>query len=149
MENLFGVKSFMNEVESKLISLLQDAQKREGYLSEQTIESIHLDYNIPKARIYGVATFYSQFRLKPLGRNTIKLCRGTACHVAGSFDLLHELREYLGLKEDNDTTRDLRFTLEEVACLGCCSLAPAIMINETVYGRLDINKMKKILAEYK
>ena len=135
--------------QDKLISRLQETQARDGYLSEAAIQKISDECGIPKSRIYGVATFYSQFRLKPLGRNTIKVCRGTACHVAGSLDLVYSVKEMLGLKEDEDTTKDLKFTMEEVACLGCCSLSPAIMINEDVYAHVTAEKIKKILVNYK
>ena len=133
----------------KLISLLQLAQSKQGYLSEDAIQAISDEHGIPKAKIYGVATFYSQFRLKPLGRNTIKVCRGTACHVAGSLDLVNSIRNFLGLKEGEDTTKDLKFTVEEVACLGCCSLSPAIMINEEVHAHVTEEKIKKVLVNYK
>lgn len=133
----------------KLIKLLQLAQSKDGYVSEDAIQAISDEYKIPKAKIYGVATFYSQFRLKPLGRNTIKVCRGTACHVAGSLDLLNSIKNILGLKESEDTTKDLKFTVEEVACLGCCSLSPAVMINEEVYAHVTEEKIKKVLVTYK
>ncbi len=133
----------------KLIHLLQTAQSEHGYVSEDAIQAISDQYGIPKAKIYGVATFYSQFRLKPLGRNTIKVCRGTACHVAGSLDLANSIRNMLGLKEHEDTTKDLKFTVEEVACLGCCSLSPAVMINEDVYAHVTEESIKKVLVNYK
>jgi NADH-quinone oxidoreductase subunit E len=133
----------------KLINLLQEAQSKNGYVSEYAIQAISDEYGIPKAKIYGVATFYSQFRLKPLGRNTIKVCRGTACHVARSLDLVYSIKEILGLKENEDTTKDLKFTMEEVACLGCCSLSPAVMINEDVYAHVTAEKIKKVLVNYK
>ena len=133
----------------KLINLLQLAQSKDGYVSEDAIQSISDEYKIPKAKIYGVATFYSQFRLKPIGKNTIKVCRGTACHVAGSLDLANSIRNMLGLKAGEDTTKDLKFTVEEVACLGCCSLSPAVMINEDVHAHVTEEKIKKILVNYK
>ena len=139
----------MMDGQDKLINLLQEAQSRDGYVSDLAIQTISETHSIPKAKIYGVVTFYSQFRLKPLGRNIIKVCRGTACHVAGSLDLVYSMKEILGLKEEEDTTKDQKFTLEEVACLGCCSLSPAIMINEDVYGHVTAEKIKQILVNYK
>jgi NADH-quinone oxidoreductase subunit E len=137
------------ELQGGLIKRLQDVQAREGYLSETSINSISKELSVPVAHIYGVATFYSQFRLKPLGRHTIKVCRGTACHVAGSLNLAQELRDILKLKDGEDTTADRLFTVEEVACLGCCSLAPAVMINKEVYGKVTAKKLEQILKEYK
>lgn len=132
-----------------LIKILQDSQSEHGYVSVEAVNSISRDFCIPVSEIYGVLTFYSQFRLKPLGRHTIKLCRGTACHVAGSLDLLSDVRRLLGLESNEDTTKDLRFTLEEVACLGCCSLSPAVMIDKDVHGKVTVQKLSKILEEYK
>jgi NADH-quinone oxidoreductase subunit E len=137
------------ELQAGLIKRLQDVQAREGYLSEASINSISKELSVPVSHIYGVATFYAQFRLKPLGRHTIKVCRGTACHVAGSLNLAQELRDILKLKDGEDTTADRLFTMEEVACLGCCSLAPAVMINKEVYGKVTAKKLEQILREYK
>ena len=132
-----------------LIKQLQDAQAKFGYVSKDEVKRISQEFNIAESEIYGVITFYSQFRLKPLGKHTIKICRGTACHVSGSLELVKEVRELLGLLDGEDTTKDLRFTLEEVACLGCCSLAPAVMINKDVFGKVNREKLSKILESYK
>ncbi len=132
-----------------LIKQLQDAQVKHGYVSHEAIGSISKEFGLPVSEIYGVVTFYSQFRLRPLGRHTIKLCRGTACHVAGSLDLASDVRRLLGLSEGEDTTKDLRFTLEEVACLGCCSLAPAVMVDKDVHGKITVQKLAKLLEEYR
>lgn len=141
----------MNEIDTHggLIKQLQEAQVRDGYISKETVQRISQDFGVAQAEIYGVVTFYSQFRLKPLGRHTIKVCRGTACHVSGSLDLALDIKRLLGLSIDQDTTKDLRFTLEEVACLGCCSLAPAVMIDKDVHGKITIKKLSKILEAYK
>ncbi len=132
-----------------LIKQLQDAQAKDGYVSKETIRNISNEFGIAETEIYGVVTFYSQFRLKPLGRHTIKVCRGTACHVSGSLDLAMNIKRVLGLSDKQDTTKDLKFTVEEVACLGCCSLSPAVMIDKDVHARVTVQKLSKILEEYK
>jgi NADH-quinone oxidoreductase subunit E len=132
-----------------LISRLQAEQREKSYISDSAIKAISLELDIPVSRIYGVVSFYSQFRLHPVGRHIIKVCRGTACHVAGSLKLLNDLQDLLGISDGNDTTSDGRFTVEEVACLGCCSLAPAVMVDSDVHGKLNMQKLKAILEDYK
>jgi NADH-quinone oxidoreductase subunit E len=104
--------------------------------------------NIPIARILGTATFYSQFRFEPAGRYMIRVCHGTACHIAGAEKITDTIRRSLDIQE-HETTPDRLFTLERVACIGCCSLAPAIMINEEVYGGLTPDKVVRIIDDYK
>ena len=133
----------------ELIKRLQDVQNSDGYVSQSSIRSISKELGVSEPHIYGVATFYSQFRLRPLGKHTVKICRGTACHVAGSLDLVQAIKDILKLKEDEDTTSDRDFTVEEVACLGCCSLAPAVMVDKKVYGKVTKEKLEQILGEYK
>ena len=135
-------------IDGATIPVLQAIQKRFGYLPEESFGIIEEIMDIPASTTYGVATFYAQFRLKPVGKHLIKACDGTACHVKGSRTILASLRDELGLKE-NDTTEDLEFTLEEVACLGCCSLAPVMMIDDTTYGNLTIEKVREIIATYR
>jgi len=118
-----------------VIPILQETQKRIGYLSREAMEAISEEMLIPLAELYGVATFYAQFHLKPRGRHIIRLCRGTACHVRGSAKIMERLISMLNI-EENGTTEDLRFTLEPVACLGCCGLAPVVMIDDDTHGRL-------------
>lgn len=130
------------------IPVLQAIQGEYGYLPEVCFDLIEEILSIPASKAYGVATFYAQFRLTPTGKHLIKVCDGTACHVKGSETLLTVLRDYLGL-DGKDTTEDLMFTLEEVACLGCCSLAPVMMIGDTTYGSLTIEKMRNIIDEYR
>ena len=127
------------------IPVLQAVQDEYGYIPEETFRLIEEILGIPASKAYGVATFYAQFRLKPRGRHIIKLCNGTACHVKGVETLLGALRDDLGL-QDEDTTKDKLFTLEVVACLGCCSLAPVIMIDGVSYGELNIEKMRSVVA---
>lgn len=133
---------------SSLIPLLQDIQEEHGYLPESELVQVSHYCDIPMSRIYGVATFYNQFRLQPLGKYVIRVCRGTACHVKGSGDILTTLENELGIKA-GETTKDLKFTIETVACIGACSIAPVIAINDEFYGKLDNKKVKKILNELK
>jgi len=131
-----------------LIPLLQAAQDTYGYIPETAIDQISEIVGIPAAEIYGVITFYSQFRLKPLGKYLIKICDGTACHVNGSERIAGTIEDELQIT-GNDTTPDGLFTLQKVACLGCCSLSPVIMINDETYGRLTPKKVQQLLKEYK
>ena len=133
---------------SWLIDMLQDVQELHGYLPEAEMERVAEYIGIPVSRVYGVATFYNQFRFQPFGEYVIKVCRGTACHVKGSFDLLQTLENELGVKA-GDTTRDRLFTLETVACIGACSIAPVIAVNEQFHGGLTVKSLQKLLRTYK
>ena len=132
-----------------LIPILQAVQEQMGYLPPEALETISREMKIPSSEIYGVATFYAQFHLKPRGRHIIRVCRGTACHVRGSAKIMEKIMSMLGIAE-NGTTDDLRFTLEPVACLGCCGLAPVVMIDEDTHGRLtaDQEKLQAFLDDY-
>ncbi|MGA3173210.1 MAG: NADH-quinone oxidoreductase subunit NuoE [Syntrophorhabdales bacterium] len=131
-----------------LIPLLQSAQDAYGYIPPSAIDHISQIVGIPDAEIYGVITFYSQFRLKPMGRNIIKVCDGTACHVNSSSAIIKTIESELGVAGD-ETTDDGMFTLQKVACLGCCSLSPVVMINDETYGRLTAKKIQQLLKEYR
>ncbi|HUJ88956.1 MAG TPA: NADH-quinone oxidoreductase subunit NuoE [Syntrophorhabdales bacterium] len=131
-----------------LIPLLQSAQETYGYIPESAIDHISEVVGIPAADIYGVITFYSQFRLKPMGKNIIKICDGTACHVNASTAILRTVVDELKIDGD-ETTEDGLFTLQKVACLGCCSLSPVIMINDETHGKLTPKKVTKLLKEYR
>ncbi len=133
---------------SNLVGILQEVQEEYRYLPEEILTYIATALGVSPAYVYGVATFYAQFSLKPKGKYIIRVCDGTACHVKGSMGVLKAVREYLGLKEGEDTTPDLLFTVETVACIGACALAPAMMVNEEVYGLLDEEKVKTILERY-
>jgi NADH-quinone oxidoreductase subunit E len=102
--------------------------------------------HLPESRVYADASFFAQFRFTPMGRNKVTVCRGTACHVRGAKRILEEIERGLGIK-DEETTEDLEYTLETAACIGCCALAPTIVINEETYGKLTPGKMQKILKE--
>jgi len=130
-----------------LIPVLQKAQEIYGYLPAEVLKRISRGLKIPLARIYGVATFYAQFRLSPMGRNILRVCLGTACHVRGGAKVLEVIEQELGVK-DGGTTEDGRFTLEIVACIGACGLAPTMMINDDVHGRLTSSTVAEILAKY-
>ncbi|MGE5364709.1 MAG: NADH-quinone oxidoreductase subunit NuoE [Bacteroidota bacterium] len=132
---------------SNLIALLQDIQNIYGFLPENALQDISDFLEMPISRIYGVATFYNQFRLKPLGKNIVRVCRGTACHVKGSANILFALETALNIKA-GETTRDKNFTLETVACIGACSIAPVININNDYYGRATVKEIPRILKKY-
>lgn len=132
----------------ELIPLLQSAQDHFGYIPRRAIKYISQVTNIPESTIFGVITFYSQFRLQPMGRNVIRLCAGTACHVSGSKLLIETVQDELGI-EVGDTTPDGLFTLFTVACIGCCSLAPVMMVNQETHGSLTPAAVRKILREIK
>ena len=147
MEQAF--RSLLEEwkgVKGNVIPLLQRTQDLFGYLPHDAMHQIAVTTGRSPAEIFGVATFYAQFRFKPMGRHVMKVCHGTACHVQGadSLDVIVESR--LGIKP-GDTTPDGEFTVERVACLGCCSLAPVVMIDGEVYGRLTGDKLGKIIAD--
>ncbi|MBI5967436.1 MAG: NADH-quinone oxidoreductase subunit NuoE [Deltaproteobacteria bacterium] len=130
-----------------LIPLLQAAQRDYSYIPEAAIHYISNIVGIPPAQIYGVITFYTQFRLKPLGKYLLRICNGTACHVNGSKLMGQVIEDELGIGV-GQTTEDGLFTVQSVACLGCCSLSPVMMINDDTHGRLDPKKIRKILKSY-
>ena len=131
-----------------LIGLLQQVQERFGYLPPAAIREIGRRTRIPLSRIYGVVSFYAQFHTEPRGRHTILCCRGTACHVRSGERVLDMLRDILGIDE-GQSTEDLLFYLESVACLGTCFLAPVMMIDSQYYGTLAPSRIEKILNSYR
>lgn len=143
-----GVLDTYAAVPGSLITILQKAQEIYGYLPTDVIYKIAEKTGNTPAKVMGVATFYAQFRLKPIGKYLIMLCQGTACHVNGAKRIEAAVCEYLGIK-DGETTADGLFTLKNVACLGCCSLSPVMMINEETYGSLTPEKVISILKELK
>ena len=130
----------------ELIPLLQSAQEHFGYIPRRAIKHISDTTGIPESTIYGVITFYSQFRLRPMGKYVIRICAGTACHVSGAKQLIDAVQDELGI-EVGDTTEDGVFTLFTVACLGCCSLAPVMMLNDETHGRLTPSTARRILRD--
>lgn len=131
-----------------LIPLLQEIQESEGYLSEEAIVKTGKKLHIPTSKIYGVATFYNQFRFEPKGKYHIQVCRGTACHVLGSLTVLQELEKALKAKA-GQTTRDGMFSIEVVACIGACGLAPVICINGAFHANVTAQSIKEILESYR
>lgn len=130
-----------------LITMLQEIQEAYAYLPEQVLVRLSQQTKIPLSRIFAVATFYAQFYLMPRGRNTVRVCRGTACHVQGSELIIAAAEDTLGIKM-GQTSDDLQFSAETVACLGTCFLAPVMMINRSYHGKLDPQKARAILATH-
>lgn len=127
-----------------LIPLLQEVQARFGYLPEEAMRGIAKFLRLSESTLYGVVTFYAQFKFTPVGKHTIKVCRGTACHVRGVSRILEEAEKQLGIKP-GETTSDLEYTLETIACFGSCALAPVMVVDETVYGKMTPEKVTKIM----
>lgn len=146
LKQIEGVLDELAKVKGSLITILQKTQDIYGYLPKDAIIYISERTGIAESEIMGVATFYTQFRLTPVGKYLIMLCQGTACHVNSSELILQTIKDELGI-EDGETTEDGLFSLKCVACLGCCSLSPVMMINESTYGSLTPEKTKKILKE--
>ena len=129
-----------------LIPLLQDIQAHFGYVSEEAVEAIAKHLDVSESCIYGVATFYTQFRFTRPGDHMVKVCLGTACHVRGGSQIMDEVNRHLGI-EAGQTTTDYKFSLERVACFGSCALSPVVVVDSKVYGRMSPKKVKKILKE--
>ncbi|MHA1585420.1 MAG: NADH-quinone oxidoreductase subunit NuoE [Promethearchaeota archaeon] len=142
---------YLLEFEKKkdnLIPILQHLQERDGYLMKEEIEQVSNYLSIPMSKIYGVASFYAQFRFNKLGKYVIYICHGTSCHVNGSVPLSQAITEELNINE-GETSPDGLVSLERVACLGCCSLSPVVMINDHVYGKVTIKELRKICKKIK
>ncbi|WP_448376588.1 NADH-quinone oxidoreductase subunit NuoE [Fervidobacterium sp.] len=129
-----------------LIKILLEVQKEYRHIPKDVVYYIGTALGIPPAKIYGVATFYAQFSLKPKGEYTILICDGTACHMEGSMSLVKAIEEEIGIKP-GEVTADLKFSLDKVGCLGACALAPAMVINDEVYGKLTPEQVKEILRK--
>jgi len=147
MEQLEAVFTQYKNKKGTLIPVLQAAQSIYGYLPKEVLQKIAKELNMPFSRVFGVVTFYAQFHLKPRGRNIIRVCLGTACHVRGGAKIFDKVQKELGIN-DNETTADLRYTLESVACLGACGLAPVMMVNDDTHGRLTPDIVPKIVQQY-
>lgn len=131
-----------------LIYLLQKIQDVYGYIPEDIVFWFSNRLNIPASKFYGIITFYPKFRLKPTGKNTITVCCGAACHIKGSDRILQEVRSILSLREDEDTTQNLSFTVQKATCIGACSIAPVVILNDQVYGDMDTEKVSKLIKGY-
>jgi len=134
--------------ESAILVILQDIQGKEKYLPKEALEYVSQKMDIPLAKVFRIATFYNALSLKPRGRHKIDVCLGTACHVRGGGKIVEKLERDLGISV-GETTKDNRFTLESVRCLGCCSLGPVAVVDGNVYGRLAQEKVPNLLKEFK
>ncbi len=144
-EQLCHVLEFHKHNKSMLIPILQQVQEIYKYLPEDVLNFIATSLDIPSAKVFGVATFYTHFTLKPKGKYIIKVCNGTACHVKDSLPILDKMRTVLALKEKQNTTEDMMFSIETVSCLGACGLAPVVVVNEQVYSCMSPEKAEKLL----
>ena len=135
-------------VKGNVILILQEIQEKYQFLPEDILEETSNAVKVPLSEFYGVATFYSQFKFTKPGKYQIKVCHGTACHINDARMISETIVDELSI-EAGETSEDGKFSLDEVACLGCCSLAPVIMINDKVFGDLDAKKLRKVLKEYK
>ena len=141
------IKKYHDE-RGSIISLLQDTQDMFGYIPEDMVFWLSGKLNIPASNFYGVMTFYSQFYLKPRGKNILTACCGTACHVKGSGAVIGRIRADLAIPKGEDTTGDAQFTLENVACVGACSIAPVLIANKKVYGKVTPDTASSMLKEF-
>ncbi|KJR96950.1 MAG: hypothetical protein VR65_26290 [Desulfobulbaceae bacterium BRH_c16a] len=134
--------------DDNIITVLQEIQNEFGYVEKEAVEWFSQKTYIPTSKFYGVITFYSQFHLSPRGKNIITVCCGTVCHVKGAPKVISKLKDELKLKGDDQTTRDMLFTLEKVNCVGACSIAPVVIVNDKVFGKQSAEKMVKNLKPY-
>jgi NADH:ubiquinone oxidoreductase subunit E len=148
-ETLHKILSAYIADEGNIITILQDIEKNFGYIPEEAVNWFSRRLDIPASRFFGTATFYSQFHLKPRGKNVITVCRGTACHVKGSERLINRLLMELDLPPDEETTSDLKFTVEKVNCIGACGIAPVTLINHEVNGKTTLDKLLKEIKKLK
>lgn len=142
------LEKYKDTSRDQLIPVLQEIQNKEGYLSQIAIIKVSKQLSLPASKIYGVATFYNQFRFEPVGKYHIQVCRGTACHVLGSATVLETLEKELKIKAGK-TTRDGLFSIEIVACIGACGLAPVVAINSEFYAKVTQESLKDIIASYR
>jgi NADH:ubiquinone oxidoreductase subunit E len=147
-KQLDDILSRYSKDRENLIPLLQEVQERFGYLPEEAMELVADFLKLSNSTIYAVSTFYAQFKLTPTGKRLVKICRGTACHVRGGAQVLREVEKQLDIKP-GETTKDLEYTLEMIACFGSCALAPVMVIDNTVYGRITTTKVGPTLADNK
>lgn len=146
-ERVFEIIDQNQRSAARLIPILQAVQAEYRYLPEEILNFVATSLGISPARVFGVATFYSLFTLKPKGKYLIRVCNGTACHVKGSMGLYGTIVKKLELKDDEDSTSDMLFTVETVNCLGACGLSPAMVINDEVYGQLTPQRVSDIIDE--
>jgi len=147
-EQLNEILSHYTGRRDELIPLLQEAQERFHYLPEDVMRGIARFLRLSESTVFGVATFYAQFKFSPSGRRAVRVCRGTACHVRGGAHILREVEKRLGIKP-GQTTEDLEYSLETIACFGSCALAPVMVVDQNVYGRMTATKVGQILGDTK
>ena len=147
-ETLATILAETHDGQASLIPVLQQVQDGLGYVPQEAICAISERLGVPASEVYGVVTFYAQFRLRPRGRNVVRVCRGTACHVRGSPTLMRTIGNHLGIRA-GETTPDMEFTLEDIGCFGSCSLAPVMVINGDAYGRLTAEKALQLVESYR
>jgi NADH:ubiquinone oxidoreductase subunit E len=145
-EKIDEILSNYSIAKSNIIPILQAVQAEYGYLSEESISAIAKYLRLSESVVYGVSTFYAQFKFVPVGEKLIRVCRGTACHVRGVSRVLDETSKLLGIGP-GETTDDLKYSLESIACFGSCALAPVMVVNEDVHGKVTPDKVKKILGK--
>ncbi len=148
-----AIESQMTEIlahfkgeKGELIPILQQVQQRFGHVPEQAMKRIAEFVHVPASTVFGIGTFYAQFKLVPTGRNIVRICRGTGCYVRGAPRIISEMENKLGIKDGN-TTPDLEYTLETVACFGSCALAPVVVVNDKVHGRMTPDAAKKLIEK--
>jgi len=153
--NEVEVKEKLNDILSRyegrqdeLIPILQEVQEQLGYLPSAAMSQVARFLRLPESAVFGVSTFYAQFKFFPTGRKKVRLCRGTACHVRGAPRILEEVEKQLGIKP-GETTEDLEYSLETIACFGSCALAPVVVVDDNVYGRMTPRKVARILGKDK
>ncbi|MBE7082852.1 MAG: NADH-quinone oxidoreductase subunit NuoE [Clostridiales bacterium] len=146
--NLSKKLDLIKNMKGAVIPSLQEAQAEYGYLCPELIELIATKLNISTEQVYGVASFYSQFKLQPIGKHRVSVCLGTACYVKGADEVLKKISEVLNINE-GETTKDGYYSLDTVRCVGCCSLAPLIMIDEKLYAKVKVEEVEQILNNFK
>jgi len=147
-EKISEILEKYNNEESSIIAILQDIQEKFGYLPRESLLQVSRDANIPISRVLSLATFFKAFSLIPKGKHPIHVCMGTACHVRGAQLVLEKLERELKIKS-GETTDDMNFSLDEVRCVGCCGLAPVVMVGEEVHGKITQTKVPGVLKKYK
>lgn len=145
-EKMNDIFSHYNGKEEELIPLLQETQGQFRYLPAESMREVARFLHIPESTVYGVSTFYAQFKLTPLGKRIVRICRGTACHVRGGAKILEEAEKQLGIKA-GETTEDLEWTLDTVACIGACALAPTMTIDNETYGKMTTKRVAEVLSD--
>ena len=142
------ILSHYNGRQDELIPILQEVQEQFGYLPSEAMLKVARFLRLPESAVFGVSTFYAQFKFSPTGKKKVRLCRGTACHVRGAPQILDEVEKQLGIKP-GETTPDLEYSLETIACFGSCALAPVMVVDDNVYGRMSPKKVAQILNKNK